>query len=379
MDQPLKEKYLPGGQLGLRKPRILVAPLDWGLGHATRCIPLIKCLLEQGAEVFLAGEGAQETLLKMEFPQLPFIQLTGYRISYARTARGLAWKMILQGPKMRRAIQYEHAWLKKKVEEHAFDAVISDNRYGLYHKNIPCIFMTHQLCIQSSIGKWVERMLQKKNYNYIRRFTECWIPDLQGELNLAGGLSHPEKKPGIPMHYTGPLSRFQKRPADEKHGRLVVILSGPEPQRSILEEIIIRQISHYDGTATIVRGLPGNASVLPSTNMIRFYNHLGTTELNKEILEAEFVIGRCGYSTVMDLARLQKKSVLIPTPGQTEQEYLARQLLKNQMAFSVSQKEFVLTDVLQTARAFSYRFPSLEGESLGFVVSALFSSLRNGS
>ena len=112
-----------------------------------------------------------------------------------KPARGLIWKMIQQGPKMRRAIQYEHRWLKKMINEHGFDAVISDNRYGLYHAAVPCIFITHQLIIKSSVGKWTEKILQKRNYKYINRFTACWVPDVAGENNLAGELSHPSIKP----------------------------------------------------------------------------------------------------------------------------------------------------------------------------------------
>ena len=140
------------------KPRILIAPLDWGLGHATRCIPIVRELLKQNCDVWLAGEGAQEHLLKTEFPELPFLQLPGYRIEYAKTARGLIWKMIQQGPKMRRAILYEHQWLKKMVAQHHLDGVISDNRFGLYHSAIPCIFITHQLRIKSTAGKWTEKL-----------------------------------------------------------------------------------------------------------------------------------------------------------------------------------------------------------------------------
>jgi UDP-N-acetylglucosamine transferase subunit ALG13 len=364
MDQPVTEKYLPSGRAGTRKPRILVAPLDWGLGHATRCVPVIRELLAQGCEVWLAGEGAQEQLLKAEFPELPFLALAGYRIRYAKTASGLAWKMIRQGPKLRRAIRQEHDWLKKKLEEHGFDAVISDNRYGLYHKSIPCIFITHQLRIKSSLGIWTEKLLQKRNYKYINRFSECWVPDMPGENNLAGELSHPQKKPVIPLIYIGPLSRFENS-RDLSHsplgvGGLLVLLSGPEPQRTLLENKIVDEISHHNGTATIVRGLPGSFSLIPSTNMLHFYNHLPAEELDKEIQQAEFVIGRSGYSTVMDLVKLKKKNILIPTPGQTEQEYLARYLLQKQIAFSVPQKDFSLADALQQARQFSYCDPAID-------------------
>ena len=357
MNQPFSEKN--GG-----KPRILVAPLDWGLGHATRCIPIVRELLAQGCDVWLAGEGAQEQLLKTEFPDLPFIELPGYRIHYAKTAKGLIWKMIQQGPKLRRAILYEHQWLKKMVAQHHIDAVISDNRYGLYHSAVPCIFITHQLLIKSSAGKWTEKILQKRNYKYINRFTECWVPDIKGENNLAGELSHPQLKPAIPVHYIGLLSRFKKKERAEKKEHLLIVLSGPEPQRSMLEEKIIKDIGHYNHTATIVRGLPGSASLIPSTGMIQFYNHLPADELNDAIQEAQYIISRSGYSTVMDIMTLQKKSILIPTPGQTEQEYLGRSLMEKRIAACTEQKGFSLEKALTVAGKFNYQMPVVANHSV---------------
>src|SRR6266498_103077 len=153
MTQSFEEK-------NLRKPRILVAPLDWGLGHATRCIPIIDHLLKSGADVWLAGEGAQQKLLAHEFPGLPFLSLAGYRIHYAKSAFGLLKNILFQAPKILRAIKKENKWLEKTMKEHHFDAVISDNRYGLYHRDIPCIFITHQLKIKSPFVKWMERILQ---------------------------------------------------------------------------------------------------------------------------------------------------------------------------------------------------------------------------
>lgn len=352
-----KINHLNGDSPG--KPRFLVAPLDWGLGHATRCIPIIRELLAQGAEVILAGEGMQEQLLKTEFPDLLFLSLPGYRIRYAKTKKGLAWKMILQGPKIKRAIRHENEWLKKIVAEHPIDAVISDNRYGLHHPGIPCIFMTHQLLIKSWLGKWSEKILQKRNYKYINQFTECWVPDNENGNDLAGELSHPVLKPAVPLCYTGPLSRFEKKGTAEKKGHILIILSGPEPQRSLLEEKMINGIANYNGTATIVRGVPGSASLVPSTNMIQVFNHLPAEELNKEMEKAEWVIGRSGYSTVMDIAALQKKSILIPTPGQTEQEYLGAYLMKRGIAVSIDQQNFSLKSSLEIANGFNYQFPDL--------------------
>lgn len=366
MNQAIKEK-LPGkSRPSAGQARILVVPLDWGLGHATRCIPIIRELISQNCDVWLAGEGAQEQLLKSEFPELPFLNLSGYRIKYAKTKSGLIWKMIQQGPKMKRAIRNEHLWLKKIVDEHEFDAVISDNRYGLYHSKIPSIFITHQLKIKSPEGKWkwLESILQKKNYGYIKKFTACWVPDEEGENNIAGELSHPEKKAPIPVHYIGLLSRFSKMEVSEMNGHLLIILSGPEPQRSILEDKIVNEVSHYNGTATIVRGLPGNAGLIPSSNMISFYNHLPAKELNIEMLKAAYIICRSGYSSIMDIVTLEKKCILIPTPGQTEQEYLGSLLMKKAIALYMDQKDFSLTGALQAASNFEYKLQEYKNDSL---------------
>src|SRR5687767_175777 len=339
--------------------KLLIAPLDWGLGHATRCVPVIKELMENNCEVWLAGEGAQEKLLREEFPSLPFLPLKGYRIQYAR--RGLTARLLLQIPAMLRSIKEENTWLKEQVSQHRFEAVISDNRYGLYHDSIFSVFITHQLCIKSSLGKWSEPFLQKWNYKLIDRFNECWVPDEEGKNNLAGELSHPLRLPAIPIKYIGALSRFvrkdspgEKNNIEEKKDHVLIILSGPEPQRTIFENKILDQIESYQGTVTIVRGLPAEKHVIPSTNTIEFYNHLSSRELNKEAMKAEFVISRSGYSTIMDLAALQKKSILVPTPGQTEQEWLAGYLMKKRFAFCVNQKDISLLKNIEEAGRFEY-------------------------
>lgn len=342
-----------------RRFRILVAPLDWGLGHATRCIPIIKELLKNDCEVWLAGEGRQEVLFRYEFPDLPFLSLPGYNIKYSKTSGGFFLKMILQIPGILRLVRSEHRWLNKTIGTHGFDGVISDNRFGLHHSHVPSVFITHQLTIKTPLGKWNEKILQKWNYKYISRFRECWVPDLVGENNLAGKLSHPSIMPNIPVKYIGSLSRFEEKDQSEIRGHLLFILSGPEPQRTILENKVINDVSHYPGTATVVRGLPLAQTVIPSTSMIKFYNHLPAMELNEEVVKADWVISRPGYSTIMDLARTQKKSILIPTPGQTEQEYLAKVLGQKKVAFSIAQKEFSLSPALEKAKTFNYRFPSV--------------------
>ena len=358
------------------KPRILVIPLDWGLGHATRCIPVIYELIKQNSEVWLAGEGAQEALLKKEFPTLPFLPLKGYRVKYSSSRFGLFLSLFSQLPRLFKTIKKENNWLKKAVNEYQFDAIIADNRYGLYHSSIPSVFITHQLTIKTPFGKWSEQLLQKINYRFINRFFECWIPDEKKENGFAGELSHPIIMPAIPVHYTGILSRLKKNKIEEQKNHLFISLSGPEPQRTLLENKIVNEISYYHGTATVVRGLPAATHLIPSTRDIIFYNHLNSEDYNKAIERADYVISRSGYSTVMDILTLDKKSILIPTPGQTEQEYLANYLTQKQLAFCVNQKHFTLKEVLQKAAAFDYKIiDNVNRKELTPLISALLNKI----
>jgi predicted glycosyltransferase len=371
---------LPASENLLRKFRILVAPLDWGLGHTTRCIPIIKELLAQDCEVLAAGNQQQKQLLDAEFPGLAFLPLKGYGIRYSR--KNLALKLISQVPKIFFKIRQEHRWLQHAVVKNHIEAVISDNRFGLYHKKIPTVFITHQLHIKSELGSLSEKSLRTWNYHYINRFRQCWVPDNDGYYSLSGELAHPTVLPRIPVTYIGLLSRFQKSdqlPESDtpQVGHLLFILSGPEPQRAILEDKIINDVSHYPGTATIVRGLPSSLSTIPSTGMIKVFNHLPTDALRQEIEKAELVISRCGYSTIMDLVALRKKAILIPTPGQTEQEYLAAYLEGQNIAFTIAQKDFSLPEVLRQVKQFNYQLQaSAEDGRLKLTIQNFLSNLN---
>ncbi len=335
------------------KPRVLIAPLDWGLGHATRCIPIIFKLLQKNCEVIIAAEGVGKLLLQKEFPALEFIHLKGYRVSYSRSKALMPLKMLLQFPKIIYRIYAENRWLKQIVRSYKIDAVISENRMGLYHSKVPCIYITHQLKIKTG-NPFTEKIAQKIHYHFINKFSACWVPDIEGDMNLAGDLSHPSTLPKVPVKYIGPLSRFEKTESTFKYD-LCIILSGPEPQRTVFEKIILKGLDKISGNIFLLRGLPGNTMNEKSTNNIDIKNHLSAGELNLVIQQSKMIISRCGYSTVMDLVKLQKRAVLVPTPGQTEQEYLANYLSSKKVFYCISQADFILQDAMKEAGLYEYK------------------------
>ena len=355
-----------------QKHRILIAPLEWGLGHATRCIPIINELLAQHCEVFIAAEGATFYLLKEEFPALNFLPLMGYRMKYSRKKYFLPWKLLSQFPKIAFTINKEHQWLKKIVKENKIDAVISDNRFGMYHKKVPSVYITHQLLIKTG-NSFTEKIAQRIHYYFIKKYNECWVPDF--EVNgLAGDLSHPQKLPGK-IKYIGALSRFKLNSVEKKYD-LLVSISGPEPQRTIFEDQVLKELSTYGGKVLFIRGLPENNETLKNENtLLEIKNHLSAEQLNEAIPASAMVISRCGYTTIMDLVKLQKKAILVPTPGQTEQEYLAKYLMENKMFYTINQKDFVLPNALQDANSFSFSLPEYNMDEYKSVIHQFVQSL----
>ena len=340
--------------------KILLAPLDWGLGHATRCIPIIKELLKQKCEVWVAASGAQKALLREEFPFLSFVELPGYNVKYGKNRAFTLLKIVGAIPKILIRIKREKAWLRQFLATERPDAVISDNRYGLYAPGVFSVFITHQLRIKTPFGQLADTFLQRINYRAIHRFSLCWVPDLAGAGSLAGQLSHPDRLPRTPTRYIGLLSRFEQQitslPAAVD---LLILLSGPEPQRTIFEKKLLEQLPAYPGSTILVRGLPGQAATLPLPGEpaipgVQIYNHLPAKALNAVICGADLVLSRAGYSTIMDLLKLGKRAILVPTPGQTEQEYLGEYLSGKKVVLSRRQSGFSLSEVMTAARDFSF-------------------------
>jgi predicted glycosyltransferase len=333
--------------------KVLVAPLDWGLGHATRCIPIIKELINQKCQVIVAAEGAQKALLHEEFPFLTFVELPGYRVQYGKNRALTFLRLTASIPKILIRIKRENRWLRRFADRERPDLIVSDNRYGLYLPGTTTIFITHQLSIRTPFGKVADGLLQRINYSAISRFSVCWVPDMDGADGLAGELSHPKRMPPVSTRYIGWLSRMGIMPAPStKDFDVLVLLSGPEPQRTILEKMIIEQASNYECKMVLVRGLPGGAKrSLAAPRRVVIYDHVAAGELERLMLRSDVVLSRPGYSTVMDLRRIGKNAIFVPTPGQTEQEYLGGYLAGKGMGICVQQHEFSLKAALAQVRA----------------------------
>jgi len=319
---------------------ILVAPLNWGLGHATRCIPIIQALLADGYHVIMASDGIALELLQKEFPHLHAIKLPSYNIEYPEKRQHFKRKMLSNIPKIGKAIRKEHKALNDILEQYNIDGVISDNRLGLYTSKVPTVFITHQLQVLSGKTTGATTFLHKR---FIKRFDECWVPDYKGNTNLSGILGHP-KKTAYPIQYIGPLSRISKEEIPTRYDTLV-ILSGPEPQRSILETVLLTELKRYNGSVLFVRGVVEEEEVRMQQKNIEIVNFLTSDKLTTAMNSAGFVIARSGYTTIMDVAALQKKVFFIPTPGQPEQEYLAKRLKEKGIAPYSKQEDFKVKDL----------------------------------
>ncbi|WP_303318844.1 glycosyltransferase [Flavivirga abyssicola] len=336
------------------KKRILVAPLNWGLGHATRSIPIIYELIKYGFEPIIASDGVALTLLQKEFPKLSSIELPSYNITYAKKGKHFKLKLIKDSPKLIQAIKAEKKVTKFIVETHGIKGIISDNRLGVYSKKVPSVFITHQLNVLTGSTTWLSTKMHQK---IIKKFNVCWVPDTEEDINLSGKLGHINNFE-IPTEYIGPLSRFENKHLNIEND-LMVLLSGPEPQRTLLEDILFSELKNYTGKVVFVKGTMEKEQTIQIKGNMTIYNFMTSNLLEKTINQSKLILSRSGYTTIMDLAKLNKKAFFIPTPGQFEQEYLAKRLTDLELVPSCNQKDFTLDKLKNTAgfkglKAFDY-------------------------
>lgn len=339
-----------------RKKKILVCPLDWGLGHAARCIPIIKALMHDGHHVIIGADNAALSLLKSEFPEVEHVQFPGHVIHYSDRGFMMPFRLLAQLFPALRSVNKEHRLLQRLIKEKSIDLVISDNRYGLWSKEIPSIFVTHQFNVNTIFGGAIfQRMVQR----YANKHTHCWIPDVETPPFLAGNLARSSfSKQKSSYHYIGPLSRFDvsENIPDATIYDLMVIVSGPESQRTVFENIVLKQLRDTNLKTIVVRGLPDEGEVelpfrLPEN--VQVFNHLDTPTFLSYLKKSDLIISRPGYSTIMDLAVLGKKAIFVPTPGQPEQEYLAKYHYDMGHYFYQKQQVFNIVDAMKRSVMFN--------------------------
>lgn len=311
----------------------MISALDWGMGHATRCVPLIR-ELEKKNQILLGVTSSTEKIFDEEFPHLKRIQFPSYNISYSSTIP-LWMKLALQWGKINKVIKNEKQFLEKLIADEKIEVVISDNRFGLYSNKAHCIFITHQVFLKTP---FLNSALQNINKKYILRFQELWIPDHENaEESLSGTLSH-----GNHFHpkikFIGPLSRLKTVNAQKRFDCLF-LLSGPEPQHSILAELLLKKAQQYPEKKF---ALASAAYKNKQNSNVTFITSPSVTKLAELIASSEKIVCRSGYSTLMDMDQMNKKDLmLVPTPGQTEQEYLAELWKEKRGARFCLQKELV--------------------------------------
>jgi predicted glycosyltransferase len=272
---------------------------------------------------------------------------------------------------------YEKHWLARAIKKYDFNAVISDNRFCFYNKKIPSVYITHQLFIETG-NELISKIASKIHSWFIKHFSFCWVPDFD-ENGLAGKLSHPAKTP-LRIKYIGALSRFHILPGIQKKYHLLISISGPEPQRTIFEKEVLEQLKSFEGKVLMIRGLPSaSEQIIHENKDVLIVNHLRSEELNVAIQESELVICRSGYTSIMDLVKLDKTAILVPTPGQKEQEYLAEYLSGKKLFRSVEQSNFDLKDLMKSCAEFQNESPLFPQENYKFIIDEFVSSLKTGN
>jgi len=354
---------------------ILIAPLNWGLGHAARCMPIITRLLDQGHQPIIASDGQALALLKHEYPQLPWIELPSYDVEYPENGDFMRLKMLKDSPKLWRAMRKEHKLLAELIEDYNLDGIISDNRLGLYHDDVPTVIITHQLQVLSGSTTWLSTQLHQ---HFIKKFDFCWVPDYAGDFSLSGRLSSHDD-PHLNTTFIGPLSRLHRCNTPSKYD-LLVLLSGPEPQRAILEKKLLDELIFFQGKVLFIRGVVEGESYSGKKNGITTYNFLTAAGIQKAMARSSLILCRSGYSSILDLAAMGNKAFFIPTPGQYEQEYLAEHMENIGIAPYRSQMDFQLSDLSTVNNYAGFdSVPSVSSTSLDVALDEAFSSVKLNS
>ena len=332
---------------------ILVSPLSWGLGHATRDLPIIRDFLARGHHVTVAAEGRALALLKQEVPQCDFVELRDYPTPYS-SGRYFVPKFLAMAPAMLAAIERETVNVRRLLRKQKFDLILSDNRFRVRSDGTPSFVISHQLRFMTPPSiHYMDTVTEFFNYLYLAPFDRVIVPDVAHPTeNLSGRLSHQTRwlKPSGKVYYAGVMSSTARMNVPQDVD-LFISVSGPEPQRTQLEQIILQRAPDVRADRIVIAlGKPETRETRRLNERITVHSFLDRAGQQEMLNRARLVVCRSGYTTVMELAELGKKALMIPTPGQTEQEYLGRYYAERGYFHSVSQYELDLERDVEKAR-----------------------------
>ncbi|RFC55477.1 glycosyltransferase [Brumimicrobium aurantiacum] len=319
----------------IKDSRILLSPLNWGLGHVTRTIPIIKTLLAQNNEVIICCDTQQEDFYRKYFPQLWYIPFEGYPFKFQGKGNW-TFDILRNFSSLFLYLKEEKNRVNDLVEKFNPDLIISDQRFGFLSRKVKSIIITHQINLPVPKWNFIGKLWNK---SLLSKFDQIWVPDNQ-EQGLSGQLSNglTRKK-----KYIGPCSRFEQKHPNEvqehKYDSLYII-SGPNPYNSHLLELVLKKEERLKGKSAII--LPETLKIeqLESSNL-DIYSDLNHDDFSNLINSSKQVISRAGYSTIMDLIALKKEAILIPTPGQVEQIYLSKHHNSNSLWTFMTEDEFI--------------------------------------
>lgn len=307
----------------LKQKRILLSPLNWGMGHVARCIPLIHGLLKNDNVVLIAASKDQQQIFKQYFPNIEYIDHGGYPFNFGEKGN-FALDLAKQFVALRKRMKLELEEVDNYVEQYAIDFIISDHRYGFRSEKTHSILLTHQLNLPV---KWYEGWVQKIHHGFLKAFDEIWVPDTP-QSDLSGNLS--TNSAGMNVHYIGILSRFSLYDRKlEKIYEKVIIASGPSVYAQKYVDEQLKSFKIYENFSALI--VPKEISIMAHELNLLYYSSENWLESDQIILQTKKIVARSGYSTLMDLFELKIPFSIKPTPGQREQEYLFE--LWNKKAF----------------------------------------------
>jgi len=331
---------------------VLFAVCSWGLGHAVRDLPLMRRIIKERHQLTVIGKGRSLQFLKKELKSnCSYREIADYSLAYSERNFSVA-KFVTRLPIYISEIVQEHSKIERLVKSHPCDRIISDSRFGVYERGIPSFFIFHQLrFIAPKRVKFFEMFTEGFNYLFKDNFDKFLIPDTK-EDSLSGDLSHnllyfKQSK----IEYLGPLGDLEKKDLFSDIDYFIS-LSGPEPQRSVLEKKIMDQISSLKGRIVVTLGKPEEEKTEYFSDNIQIFSCLNRKKQEEMMNRAKLIITRSGYTTLMELAFLGKKALFIPTPGQTEQIYLADYHMNKKNFYSVSQNKLNLVKDVEKAKKY---------------------------